>query len=170
LYVGGGLVVLLILFSIVKGLLGGGSNLTPFISIAQDQQELIHLTTNATQQQSQGQSMTTIDQNFAITSQLSITSAQAAIIKYMATNGKKVNTKTLSLRINTATDTQLTGSAAAGNYDQTFQAIMKDKLVAYSNGLKQAYKQTSGPKGRTLLADDYRQAQLLLVQLNQPAQ
>jgi hypothetical protein len=161
-----GLVVLLILFIIIKGLLSGGSNLTSFVGIAQDQQELIHLATNASQQQG----ITTSNQNFAATTHLSLSNAQAAIIKYMVTNGQKVNPKTLNLKVSTATDNQLTAASAATTYDQTFQEIMKTKLTAYLNALQQTYKQINGKKGRALLTDDYKQAQLLLIQLNPPAQ
>lgn len=164
--IGGGLFALLIIFIIIKGLIGGGSSLTPFLGVAQDQQELIHLATTASLQQG----ITTGDQNFAATTALSLTSAQAGIVNYLASNGKKVNPKLLSLKISATTDAQLTAAAAATTYDQTFQEVMKTKLTAYLSGLQQTYKQTSGKKGRTLLNDDYAQAQLLLTQLNAPSQ
>lgn len=164
--IAGGLVVLLILFVVIKGLFSGSSNLPLFVSVAQDQHELIHLATNASQQQG----ITTGDQNFAATAQLSLTSAQAATVKYLVANGNKVSLKVLSLKVSTATDAQLTAAGAATTYDQTFQAIMKAKLATYVSSLQQTYKQTTGKNGRALLNNDYNQAQLLLAQLNAPSQ
>jgi hypothetical protein len=163
--IAGGLVALLILFIVIKGLLSGGGNLPSFVSVAQDQQELIHLATNASQQHG----TTTGNQNFAATASLSLTSSQAAIVQYLAANGQKVNAKVLGLKISAATDSQLTAAAAATTYDQTFQQIMKTDLTAYLSRLQQTYKQTTGGKGRALLSDDYKQAQLLLTQLNAPS-
>lgn len=164
--IAGGLVVLLILFIVIKGLLSGGGNLPLFVSVAQDQHELIHLATNASQQQG----ITTTDQNFAATAQLSLTSAQSVTVKYLVANGNKISLKVLSLKVSTATDAQLTAAAAATTYDQTFQAIMKAKLTTYVSSLQQTYKQTTGKNGRALLNNDYNQAQLLLTQLNAPGQ
>ncbi|HXR50424.1 MAG TPA: hypothetical protein VN778_05360, partial [Verrucomicrobiae bacterium] len=45
----GGLLVLLILFAIIKSVLGGSSNQPALLSVAQDQQEINHLTANAAQ-------------------------------------------------------------------------------------------------------------------------
>jgi hypothetical protein len=168
-YVVGGLLVLLVIFMIIKGVLSGGSNLTLFVGIAQDQQEIVHLTTITSQQQAQGQTLTTSDQNFAATSQLSLSSAQTAIIQYLANNRQKVKAKTLNLKLSAATDTQLANAATAGNYDQVFQQVLKIKLMAYINDLRQTYKQTNGQKGHALLSDQYKQAQLLLVQLTNPS-
>jgi hypothetical protein len=163
----GGLLVLVIIFVIAKSLLGGGgSNLTPFVGVAQDQQELIHLATNASQQTN----LIVNNKNFVATAQLSLTSSQAAIGKYLSVNGQKVNLKTLNLKLSASLDTQLTNAAAATTYDQTFQEITKAKLTAYLSDLRQAYKQTKGKNGRALLNDSYNQAQLLLTQLNAPPQ
>jgi hypothetical protein len=165
LFISGGLFVLLIAFIVIKGLISGGGNLPLFVSAAQDQQELIHLATNATQQQG----LTTNDQNFAATAQLSLTSAQAAIIKYLAANGTKVDLKLLSNKVSASTDAQLTTAAAATTYDQTFQEIVQAKLTTYISDLQQAYQQTTGKNGRAVLSNNYTQAQLLLTQINTTA-
>ena len=165
-FIAGGLLVLLILFVFVKGLVSNSPDLTSFISVAQDQQELIHLVTAASQQQG----LATANQNFAATAQLSLASSESAIVKYLVANGKKVDPKILGAKISTATDTQLTAAAAAATYDQTFQDIMKTKLGAYTGDLKQTYPLIKGKNGRALLNDDFNQAQLLLGQLNSPAQ
>lgn len=161
--VGGGLLVLFIIFSILRGLLGGSPTLTSFITIAQDQQELIHLATNANLQQD----LSTSNKNLAATMQLSLSSSQANLIKYFVANHKKINDKQLNLKVSKATDDQLTAAAAATTYNQTFQEIVQTKLTAYSKDLQQTYKQAKSKKGRALLKDGYNQAQLFQVQLTQ---
>jgi hypothetical protein len=163
-FVVGGLAVLLIAFIFVKGLLAGSNNLTSFLTVAQDQQELIHLATNAAQQQGTD----TATQNYAATAQLAIGSSQAGLIKYLATQHQKLNTKQLNLEVSTTLDTQLTAAAAATTYDQTFQQVTESQLNGYINDLKKAFQATKGPNGHVLLNSDYQQAQLMLVQISAP--
>lgn len=161
----GGLVVLIIAFSVVKGLISGGSNLPSLLAVAQDQQELVHLATNATQQPD----LSTTNQDFAATAQLSLTSAQLQLLNYIHVSGHKVDPKVLNLKLSATTDNLLTAAAAATTYNQTFHDVMKTKLTDYTNDLNQGYRQTKGKNGRTLLSNDYNQAQLLLTELDSPA-
>jgi len=161
-YVSGGLFVLLIAFLIVKGILNHNPGLATLTGIAQDQQELIHLSTEASGQPS----LTITDQNFAATSQLSLGSDQGAIIKYIVGSGAKIKIKTLNLKISSATDAQLLSAATAGIYDQTFKTVMNAKLAAYDSDLKLAYNSTGDKNKRALFSSDYNQVQLLLTQLN----
>jgi hypothetical protein len=159
----GGLLVLVILFIVVKNLIGGGPGFAPFVAVAQDQQEIVHLTGSATTG-TQSQALSMADQNFAATTSLSVASAQAGLITYLSNNSYKIATKQLSLKVSTSLDTQLTNAQAAGTYDQTFQQIMQTQLNNYSSDLQLAYK-SAGPKGKTLLNGDYQQLKLLVQQL-----
>ena len=161
LFFSGAIFLLLVGFMIVRSILSGGSNLSSFVSVAQDQQALIHLTTNAAEQDD----LSVSNQNFAATAQLSLTSAQTGLVTYLQDNGQKVDVKQLSAKISTATDERLTTAAAATTYNQTFQEIMKTKLTDYISHLQQTYDQSEGETGRALLSDQYDQAQLLLTQL-----
>lgn len=166
----GGLLVLLILFVVIKGLLSGGGNTQALTTVAQDQQEMIHIITNGTTAATQQQAvLSSADQNFAATAQLSLTSAQKQLVAYLKTNGKKISLKTLNLKISPAIDQQLTTAASNSTYDTTFKQVMQSKLTNYEAALKAAYKQTKGRKGRQLLSNEYNGAQLLLTQLNSPA-
>ncbi len=162
--VSGVLLVLIILGIFIKGLFGGSSNLTSFISIAQDQEELIHIATGAALQKD----LSINNKNLAATTKLSLATAQLQIITYLNTNHKKINPKVLNLKVSLETDDQLTAAAAATTYNQTFKEIMKTKLTSYMSDLEQSYGQTKGPKGLALLKSDYAGAQLLLEQLNTP--
>lgn len=160
-------VILIILLVVIKSLTGqiGKSNFTPYIGIAQEQQAMVHLVTNAGDQDN----LTPATQNFAATAQFSLTSSRNDITQYLLLNHQKVDPKILGLKISASTDEELTNAGSAGTYDQTFQTIMKDRLTTYTNSLKKAYLETKGKKGHDLLNDDYNQAQLLLTQLGQAA-
>ncbi|HVX57918.1 MAG TPA: hypothetical protein VHA37_09400, partial [Candidatus Saccharimonadales bacterium] len=56
-----------------------------------------------------------------------------------------------------------------GTYEQTYRGIIQQQLTSYMKALQSAFQQVKGPKGQSLLKDDYKQAQLLQIQLNQPA-
>jgi hypothetical protein len=163
----GGLLVLLIIFLIIKGMLSGGGNTPALISVAQEQQEIIHLTTNATSNSQTG--LSTTNQNFAVTAQASLTSDQRQLITYLANNGHKVKDKTLGLKINASLDQELQTAATNSTYDNTFKQTMQTQLSEYQQALQAAYKQTTGPKGRVLLTNQFNASKLLLQQLNTPA-
>lgn len=70
---GGGLVVLLIVAAILKSLLfNNGDSYKPLITVAQDQQQLMHLAENASQEPG----LSTANQNFAATVQFALKSSQ----------------------------------------------------------------------------------------------
>jgi len=157
-----GLFILLILFVGVKNLIGSSSsNAASLLSVAQDQQELLHIATNASQQA--GVSISTLNSTSTISA--SIGSQESQLTAYIKSVGQKYNTAQLGLKLSSATDAQLTAAASAGTYDQTYQTVMQGVLTNYQNDLKKAYSQTTGPRGRTLLNADYNAAKLLLQQL-----
>jgi hypothetical protein len=158
---GGLLVVLMIVFAVAKSLLGGSANLTGFVSVAQDQQSMLHILQSAGQQQD----LSTDNKNFAATAEISLDSAQSDLIGYLKINHQKVSVKQLNLKISSSVDTQLAAAASGSTYNQTFKEVMQTQLNSYVVHLQQTYQQTSGPKGRALLNSDYAQAKLLLNQL-----
>jgi len=157
----GGIFALLIIFVVLKGLLGGGANLDGFVGVTQDQQELIHLVNGASQQQN----LSADNQNFVATAQLGLGTSQQQLLQYLAKNHKKVSTKQLALKVTKSVDEQLTAAATAGTYNQTFKTVMSAKLAAYQSDLKRTYQTHSGKVGRSLLSDDFNQAKLLLTQI-----
>ena len=160
-YVAGGLLILLILFSVVKNLAGGSSGTANFLPVAQDQQEMVHLVTIATKQQG----LSTNTQNFVATANLSLGSQSSGLLQYLAKNGYKPKAKLLTQRISPALDSQLAAAVANTTYEQTFQDTMKTQLNTYLGDLTRTYSQTAGKNGRALLNSDYDQAKLLLSQL-----
>ena len=168
----GGVLVVFVIFAVIKSLLfSSGGNKQALITVAQDQQAIIHIVTNATTG-TQGQQpavLSASNQSFAITTQLKINSAQTQLLTYLKANHVKASTKVLGLKVDAATDQQLSAAAANSTYDSTFQQVMQAKLNDYQSALDAAYKQTSGPNGRKLIKQEFQGAQLLLTQLNSPA-
>jgi competence protein ComGC len=166
------LLLLVIILSAVKSALFTNPNGPAFLSVVQDQQELLHLSNNALQQQQAAQgavSLSAASQNFASTTQVSITSAEKSLLTYMSQQHMKADPKKINLKVSSAVDAQLTAAANAGTYDQTYQQIMQSEMATYQNDLGHAYNLTKGPNGRQLLSNEYKYAKLLLQQLSSPA-
>lgn len=164
-----GLLLIVIIFAIAKSLFSGGGNTAALTTVAQNQQSMIHIIENGPGADSQQQApLSDNTQNFAATADASLNSAQQQLIQYMKNNGKKVSLKTLNLKIDSAIDQQLTTAAGNSTYESTFKQVMQSQLVNYEKSLRAAYQQTSGPKGRALLSQEFDGAQLLLQELNMP--
>lgn len=163
---GGGLLIVLIIFSIAKSALSGGGNQPLLISVAQHQQAVISLVEDASQEPS----LTLNNKNFVATADLSLGSSQADLTAYLGKVGvKKIGPKVLNLKVDPKAADQLTAAAAADSYNSTFQDLMKSQLTSYQAALQQAYLKTTGPTGRQLLNDQFKQAQLLQDQLATPS-
>lgn len=157
---GAGLAILLIIVILFASLLGGnGNNATPLITVAQEQTELARVASLGAQKAS-GQST----QNLANNVSLSLISANAQLLNYMAINHHKLSPKILSLKHSSQTDHSLEAALADSTFDSTFTDIIQADLNSYIQSLKAAYKANPGPKGRQLLSNQYNGAQLLLTQ------
>lgn len=161
LIVGVGLIILITAFSIIKGVLGGGGNKAAMLHVAQDQQEIIHLTTPAIQIPN----ISTANKDFAVSANLVVTSQQSQLVTYLQKQHQKIPLSQLNLKVSPTLDTSLKMAAASSTYDQTFKDIMNSQLTDYESALKLAYSQTTGPIGRTLIKEAYNSATLLQQQL-----
>jgi hypothetical protein len=161
-----GILVVVLVANAFRGVLGGGSaNTAELISVAQDQQSIIHLTAQITEQ-NQLRNISVSAQNFTMTANLGLTSQQADLLTYMQQNHKKVKAKVLALKVDPALDTQLQTAASSGDLDAAYKEIMTAQLNGYKTALQQAYAKTPGPNGRKLLSQEFESANLLLTQLN----
>jgi hypothetical protein len=157
---GGGLIILIIIIIVFASLLKGGGNNSALVSIAQQQNELIRIATLGTQQATDQSA-----KNFAQSTELSLTTEQQQLLTYLKTNGTKVSTKQLGLTKNAKTDTTLSAAQAASTFDSTFEQVMQSQLTSYAQSLKTTFGNTTGPKARQLLSNDYSAANLMLQQL-----
>ncbi len=157
-----GFVVLIILFSVVKGVLNSGSTAPLYLGLLQDQQSMIHITDLATKEPS----ITKGNKDFAYNANLSLFSDQRKTISYIKNTGtKKIDEKQVNLKVSPTLDQQLTDAAAASNYNTVFPQIMKAKLTNYDQALQNTYNKTKGKNGRALLKSEHNNTVLLIKQL-----
>lgn len=155
----GGLIVLCIIGVIVAQLLSPKENSRDlYITLAQEQQEIIRVASQGTQATSE------TTRGFAITTQLSIGSDQTALTKYLANRNIKISTKTLVLKQSPATDTLLTNARATNTFDSALTKTLTTDLAAYMADLQKTYKVSSNPEAKKILNDCYTHAATLLKQ------
>lgn len=159
---GGGFILLMILFVVIKGLFAGNSAAPAYVSVIQDQQEIIHLLANP----QQVSTLPTNTQNFIATANMSITTSQGELIGFLAKSGKKIKPKELILKVDKSADNQLAAATIAATYDQTFKQVVTSKFTPYMRDLQQAYQQSGSETGKSLLNNQFNQAKLLLIQLD----
>jgi len=155
-----GAMLLIIVIVLVASVLGGSKfNSTHFISVGQDQTELVRVATLATSDATSQPA-----QAVAYNVKLGITTSKQQLVAYLATKHVKISTNQLSLKQNTKTTTDLTNAVATSTFDSAFNDVMKSLLTTYIQDLKTAYNANPGPKGRVLLSQQYNGAELLLQQ------
>lgn len=157
-----GLIILIIAFTIVKGLLTGGGNKAAMLVVAQDQQALIHLSTGASTQTA----ISTSNKNSATTTKAVLTSQQSQLLIYLKKQKQSVPEAKLGLKISSRVDKQLADALASSTYDTTYHDVVKSQLTDYGLAIQAAYKVTPGPIARKLLDAEYNSAVLLQKQLD----
>ena len=160
--VAGGLLILLIMFNVIRGLLAGPSNFTYYLATVQDQQAITHITSDALQQQD----INTANKIFAATADASVTSSQSKLLGLLADSNKKVGDKQINLKISAKTDAALEAAAASGNYNAVFKEAMQAQLKAYMSDINATFNHTKSQAARAILQDQYNQAKLLSEQLS----
>lgn len=153
-----GLLLIMVVFVVAKGLFGSSSDMSGFISLAQRQQEIIHLTTNAKEVEGLPENT----KNFIVTADLSLANTQKDFLTYLSNNGTKVDIKVLNQTVNAQVDSELETAKGNGRYDEVFRAAVSEELNSYRQALQNTYNSTSGPKGKELLSSAFDESQLLL--------
>lgn len=153
-----GLTLLVIVGVIASSVLTAGSKekTAGLLAVAQDQTELIRVATDGTQH-----ATTLPGQNLAQNVLASVTSDNAALLSYMSKNGLKATSKELSLKHSKSVDTTLASAVENSTYDSAFKDVIRKDLDAYGAALQKAIRANPGPKGKTLLSNQYAAAKLL---------
>lgn len=157
--VGGMLVILMIIISMVMSALGPKDVTTQFIKLDQQQEEIIRVASNAVEQAG-NQDV----KNFLTNTEASITSNQLQVNQYLVDHHHKVSPKLLALGKNADTDTLLANAAAANNYNQVALQIITTDLQSYATLLQSTYQQAPGSASKAILQKSYVAAQLLIAQ------
>jgi len=164
LLIGLGLVFVLIIFIVViSSLIKGTSNTPALTSVLQDQTEIIHIATNA----SDVSSLSSSYKNFIATTQVSLGSASNQLTNYLTINGVKVSPAALTLKESSSTDQTLATANSNGDYSQVFDQVMTTELTTYVTDLSNANKEIKGVHGKALLRNFFDQEELLYTQLSQ---
>ncbi|HET8992100.1 MAG TPA: hypothetical protein VFN31_03655 [Candidatus Saccharimonadales bacterium] len=151
---------IILLISIASSLFSSPSNLPYFESVLEDQQEIVHIATNAQSEPD----ISSNNQVFVTTTIAALSSNSSALQAYLQSNGTKINSALLSLKINSAVDNELTSAESSGTFNSTFDQIARAQLNVYIEDLATA-RTKAGPQGRSLLTSFINQANLLLVSL-----
>lgn len=165
--IAGGILAVLIIFVILRGIFGGAGNDEAFLTVVEDQQELIYLAEKPGGTSTQTAVLSSANQDFAVTAETTLISAQSQLLAYLKDNGQSINQKDLAKSVS-ATNPELEAAAQNSSFNSTFKKVMQAKLQDYRTALQQAYKQAKGPKGRQLLSEQYKGAGLLEQQLKRP--
>ena len=161
------LIFLIVGFTIFKNLTTTKVlSISDLTNVVIEQQKIINLvkndfiSSNSTNQFSQAQI------NAIATINLTIPSEQKSLINYLKDSSYVIKSSTIGSVKTTSLDTQINNAAASGNLTSTYNSIMKSELNNYLNYLSIGYNTTKGPKGKSLLKQEYQNANTLLKQLN----
>lgn len=163
LYIAGGVLVVVIIIVLVISLLGGGSNLkTSYAQLQKQQLEIIRLIDGG------GSKLRDYNINkFTTITKLTIESEQLSYSSYFQKKGVKLSKKEAELTVeekkaNTKRDNLLKTAESTGNYDTTFDELIKQQLSDYKLTLNKLYQQSSNPETKDILKSSNENVNLLL--------
>lgn len=136
------------------------SGVTTMTTLAQTQNEVIRV---AAQGAAAGRDQKV--KNFAVNTNLSVSTQQLRTLNYLVSKGTKLGVKQLSLKESKTTTDQLAQAKATSTFDAAFLQIMQTSLDSYSSDLQKAYQDAPNSTIKKLLKSDYEQTQLLRAQL-----
>lgn len=139
-------------------LLGSGekNEVNRLLSIAQKQSELIRVAGIGKQKANTSEVI-----NLATTTELTMQSAQPAMLDILKSVGHKADPKELALAKDSNTDTILTAADQNNEFDSVFAKVMQQELLEYQQALKIAYE-SAGNKTKAKLSEQYDAANLLI--------
>lgn len=148
-----GLFLLVILYSLLLG--GKTTNTNQLINVAARAQEIARVSTLVQQQSSSADT-----KGLASTTSETLYSQQKQLVIYLKSQGIKVDTKKLAVRLDKNTDAQLLAAQQNNNYDQTYFDYLKTNLAAYQNDLTTASK-GAGKNAQAILSTANNSVQTL---------
>jgi hypothetical protein len=165
LVIGGIFVVLLITFSVIKSVFFKSPPIGPaLIKVAQQQTELLHLTTRVRDQPGVTSNLVAS----AVTTNLAITTQRAQLVTLLTKAGTKVTPESLALGIDVVADNKLAIAKTTSTYNEVFRTVIKEQFVVYQRTLKQAYDLTNNANTKKILKADNDGVKLLIYQLEHP--
>jgi len=159
LVVGGGLLILIIIASILGAVLSNANkgDLPGLKSLATQQQELIRIADLGKEQ-----ALDPDIRSLAYSTSLSTTTQQQKLIAYLGTRGEKMTKEQLDVGKKSSVDKELESASANNRFDESFNKILNDSLVAYNEKLSAAYKSTTSTKSKAVLEESFNSSVTIL--------
>ncbi len=150
--VGAGAVILIMFGVIVAAVLssGGGAVKTDYVSLVQQQAELIRISGVGADKARQADA-----KNLAITTQYALTSQQPGILALAKKAGVVVDVKTLAASKDVKTDALLANADQSNQFDEVFIKTLLAELQTYQQNLKKIYDASSTQSTKNTLSKDY---------------
>lgn len=156
--IGGGLVVIIVLYVLYSLFFGGKPDVTnELVDIAAKQQEIIRLDTAAAAK-ARDPNVTAI----IATSRSVVTSDQSQILQYLKTFRVKPNTKDLAAHLSKKTDEQLAGAEQNGRFEDEYITVLANHLRDYQNSIKTTFNLSESAKTKALLQTAFNNSQAVL--------
>lgn len=159
---GGGL-VLIILLIVLASIFSPKPKTAGLLTLGQQQDTLITLASSAATTANQQ-----ITINLATNIELSLTSEQFSVVKYLKTSGTKVTTASLLTTKATALSKEL-ASTPSNSFDSEYVQLTQSQLSNYLAAIKRAFSSSDPVNQKVLLNNLYVSANLLLEEANTAA-
>ncbi len=149
--------VLVLITAAVSMLFGGDSNRETLLTVARKQSQIISIAESGADKAGSNQAKA-----LALSTQLTITTDQWALINQLTKNGGKVKGKEYKSTPSSQVTSELATAERNGRFDEVFSNIIKQELAEYQRDLQTANSSVSSKSAKLLLAKDYENAGLLL--------
>lgn len=152
------IVIIAVIAMFVSSLLGKADKelQAQLVSAIKQQQELIRISDSALKK-----ARTAEAKNLAITTQLTLTSEQAAMKNAAKTLGVKTDGATLANSDSKKNDEELTKAEQFNKYDEVFIKMIREDLTEYAKTVQTVYKGTENKKAKEALAIQFKTAATL---------
>ncbi len=157
--VAGGALILIIIASVVGTILAnaGKGDIQGLKDLALQQQELIRVAdlgkTKANDPEIRA---------LAYNASLSTTTQQQKLIAYLETRGAKLEKEELALSKKASVDAELEAAATNNRFDEVFNRILNESLVAYNRDLSTAYKSAVSDESKKILENSFKSSVIIL--------
>ncbi len=155
--IGGAIGLMIVIAIVTSALTGNNLNKTDLINLAAEQIEIIRVSQLGDGAVQQGN-----NQQLAINTQLTVKTDSVALLSFLASSGITASTKQLSSDMNAQTTLQLQNAQSNSTSDTVFAQLMQSELSTYAGNLKKDYTEAKSSSLKSLLNNDYIQAELLL--------
>lgn len=161
--IGGALVVILLIWAILAMVLGGGgSSNQPYITLAQEQAEMVRISAAAKDESLSGSAKNFVQNSLAV-----LQTDQTELVGVLAKNGTKLGAKQLALKKSNTTDDALAAAKSSGTYQSTYISTMQQQLQTYQTDVQKTYQAAASATDKALLKKYYDNSTLLLEQSKQ---